>query len=189
MRADRSEDGFDVQVPRRAHSLQVGPAILQRIAELGTPSPTRFLAIYEELLNGVWHSGGLPRAKTTIAGNSGVFQDSLRALADTTSDDPEFLYNLLLSFMERVPKAGVNVITEILHTRDATRFPVMNGNSVSGMRMANITDYPPSPTKKTVDGATYASFCADAEKIRSELGLKNFSELDAVFNYAYWRID
>jgi HKD family nuclease len=189
MRADRSEDGFDVQVPRRAHSLQVGPAILQRIAELGTPSPTRFLAIYEELLNGVWHSGGLPRAKTTIAGNSGVFQDSLRALADTTSDDPEFLYNLLLSFMERVPKAGVNVITEILHTRDATRFPVMNGNSVSGMRMANITDYPPSPTKKTVDGGTYARFCADAEKIRSELGLKNFSELDAVFNYAYWRID
>jgi HKD family nuclease len=64
MRADRSEDGFDVQVPRRAHSLQVGPAILRRIAELGTPSPTRFLAIYEELLNGVWHSGGLPRAKS-----------------------------------------------------------------------------------------------------------------------------
>lgn len=189
MRADLSEEGFDVQVPQRAHSLQLGPAILRRIAELGTPSPARFLAIYEELLNGVWHSGGLPRAKTTIAKEAGIFQEALRALAASGSSDPEFLYNLLLSFMERVPKAGVNVITEILHTRDATRFPVMNGNSVSGMRMANITDYPESPNKKTVNGATYARFCADAERIRSELGLKNLSELDAVFNYAYWRTD
>ncbi len=65
----------------------------------------------------------------------------------------------------------------------------MNGNSVSGMRLAHVVDYPDPLTKKTVNGATYARFCADAERIRADLGLENFSELDAVFNYAYWRTD
>jgi HKD family nuclease len=189
MRADRSDDGFDVQVRQRASALQEGPAILQRIAALRAPSPSNFLVAYEELLNGVWHSSGLPRAKTTIAAKADIFQIALRALAASDSNDPAFLYNLLLRFMKRVPKAGVNVITEILHTRDATRFPIMNGNSVSGVKLANILDYPGKPTKKTVDGETYARFCVDAERIRSELALKNFSELDALFNYAYWQVD
>mgnify|MGYP004517188617 CR=1 FL=1 len=189
MRADQSEHGFDTQVQQRTQALEEGPAILQRIAKLRTSSPESFLALYEELLNGVWHSGGLHRAKTTIAAKASIFQEALRALAASKSNEPQLLYDLLLRYMENVPKAGVNVITEILHTRDATSFPVMNGNSVSGMRMAKINDYPEAPNKKTVDGAMYARFCADAERIQGELGLKDLSELDAVFNYAYWRTD
>ena len=52
MRADESNDGFDVQVAQRAAALRMSPVILKRIAELRTPSPTSFLTIYEELLFG-----------------------------------------------------------------------------------------------------------------------------------------
>lgn len=189
MRADESDEGFNIQVARRAASLRKGPVILRRIADLKTPSPTDFLIIYEELLSEVWHSGGLHRGKRVIASEPIVFRDALKALNRSGSGDPRVLYDLILKYMDRVSRAGVNVITEILHSRDFTRFPVMNRNSVSGMRLASLVGYPDPLTKKTVDGVTYARFCADAERIRADLKLKNFSELDAVFNYAYWRTD
>jgi hypothetical protein len=65
----------------------------------------------------------------------------------------------------------------------------MNRNSVSGMKMASITRYPEGPTKELVDGTVYASFCDDAKQIRVGLGLEDFSQLDALFNYAYWETD
>ena len=185
MRADRTEEGFDHQMRLRARFLATGPAVLAHIAALERPPARRFLSLYEQLL-GTWHSGGLNRGKTTIANEAATFSAGLRALAASKSKKPAQLYDLLLGFMARVPKAGVNVITEILHSRDPTLLPVMNANSVSGMRLAGIANYPAAPNKKTVDGATYAHFCDDANKVRTGLGLANFSELDAVFNYAYF---
>ena len=54
----------------------------------------------------MWHSGGVARADHH-AREAGIFQEARRALAASGSGDPEFLYNLLLSFMEHVPKACV----------------------------------------------------------------------------------
>ena len=187
MRADKGRNGFGVQVAQRANGLSKSPPILARMAAMTNPTPSQFLKVYETLLfGGVWHSGGLQRGKTIIAKQPTIFRDALKALARSKSDDPQVVYDLLLKFMERVPSAGVNVMTEILHTRDPARFPVMNRNSIAGMRLANIVNYPSVLSKDTVDGKVYAQFCADAEAIRMGLGLKNMSELDAVLNYAYW---
>ncbi len=188
MKADESDNGFEAQVALRKNDQRSIPAIFKCIEELNEPTPESFLPIYEKLLQ-TWHSGGLHRGKTAVASQPMVFRDSLRSLRRSRSVDPSVNYNLLLEPMLRVPRAGVNVITEILHSHDATRYPVMNANSVSGLRLASISNYPVQLTKKTVDGATYARFCGDAERIRSNLGLKDFTELDALFNYAYWRTD
>jgi hypothetical protein len=188
MKADESDNGFEAQVALRKNDQRSIPAIFKRIEELNEPTPESFLPIYEKLLQ-AWHSGGLHRGKAAVASQPMVFRDSLRSLRRSRSVDPSVNYNLLLEPMLRVPRAGVNVITEILHSHDATRYPVMNANSVSGLRLAGILNYPVQLTKKTVDGATYARFCEDAERIRSNLDLKDFTELDALFNYAYWRTD
>ena len=97
------------------------------------------------------------------------------------------LFNLLKGHFDKIPNAGINVLTEILHTRDPDRYPVMNRNSVAGLGLANITDYPRSLTKKTVDGDCYARFTVDAETLRDRLGLASLSELDGLFNFAYWQ--
>lgn len=188
MKADESDNGFEAQVALRKNDQRSIPAIFKCIEELNAPTPESFLPIYEKLLQ-AWHSGGLHRGKTAVASQPMVFRDSLRSLRRSRSVDPSVNYNLLLEPMLRVLRAGVNVITEILHSHDATRYPVMNANSVSGLRLASISNYPVQLTKKTVDGATYARFCEDAEQIRSNLDLKDFTELDALFNYAYWRTD
>ena len=62
----------------------------------------------------------------------------------------------------------------------------MNQNSVAGLKMAEFQNYPEKPNKNNVDGALYAKFCDDADAVRKALGLADFSELDALLNYAYW---
>ncbi len=186
MRADDGVDGFDAQAARRAASHVEAAALLGRLARRKGSDERGFLLLYEPLVAGLWHSGGLQRAKTTIARRAREFQDALRWLDGSPSEDPEVLFERLRTLMAEVPKAGVNVITEILHTRDRTRFAVMNQNSVAGMRRAQLAGYPGNPSKRSVDGASYARFCSDAAKVARDLGLGDLGELDALFNYAYW---
>lgn len=186
MRADKSGNGFDAQVKRRRVDHRQAHRVLMQLAQPGDLPENRFLELYEKLVSGLWKSGGLHRGKTMIAQNAGRFQGALRMLNSNKSNNPNVLFGRLRQAMIKVPGAGINVITEILHTRDRKKFPVMNQNSVSGMKRALITGYPDAPAKESVSGATYASFCADADSIRSGLGLTDFSELDALFNYAYW---
>lgn len=147
-----------------------------------------FLGAYEALIQ-YWHSGGLQRGKTWVAKKPAQFQAALRALAADRSQDPATLFDLLKEHFDKIPRAGTNVLTEILHTRDSGRFPVMNRNSVAGMGLANITGYPPAPSKATVDGALYARFTADAAALRQSLDLRDLGELDVLFNFAYWKPD
>lgn len=134
-----------------------------------------------------FHSSGLFRAQSAIAEHAPRFQQALAALLAAGPMDPEEAFQLLLEPFHEIPRAGTNLLSEILHALDAKRFAVMNRNSVAGLQLANVSAYPTKPTKKTVDAETYAAFCRDADRVRDALGLKNLSELDVVFNYAYWR--
>lgn len=188
MRADKEREGFDQSMKHRRKNLpeaRAQLAVLGRKPDLSQPA---FLKAYEKLI-GYWHSGGMMRGKTMIAEKPTEFQAALRALAAETSDDPAVLFDLLRTHFDKIPRAGTNVLTEILHARDPSRFPVMNQNSVAGMELANITGYPREPSKATVDGARYARFTAHALGLQQSLGLTQLSELDALFNYAYQKSD
>lgn len=188
MRADDGPEGFTKSLQRRR---KAEPKACKQIVLLSRrPDLARgqFLKAYEELIS-QWHSSGLARGKNIVAKRSNRFQAALRALVAEPSDNPAVLFDLLKFHFDKIPRAGSNVMTELLHTRDPARFPVMNRNSVAGMGLANIDGYPELPTKKAVRGALYARFAADAERLRQGLGLADLSELDALFNYAYQRGD
>lgn len=99
---------------------------------------------------------------------------------------PNDAFDVLHGHFSEIPGAGINLLTEILHALDNKRFAVMNQNAVSGMMRAGIADYPLHPTKQNVGGGSYARYCHQADGIRRALGLVDFTELDALFNYAYW---
>ena len=40
--------------------------------------------------------------------------------------------------------------------------------------------------KSKITGNMYQDFCDEAEKVCTALGLKNFTEFDALMNYNYW---
>lgn len=192
MKADRTNFGFISQQRARArrHANALGYLDKLRTQPVGTPA--QFITYYEPLVSGLgWHSGGLERGKNIVAKKGPVFQAGLRdlyaQLQANSKLSAEDAYSLLHSYLSRIPNAGTNVLTEALHTFDPLRFAVMNQNSVNGMTLAGYRTFPKKPDKSNVDAALYADFCAKAKRVCAALGLANLGELDALFNYAYWR--
>ncbi|WP_347140262.1 phospholipase D family protein [Paracoccus sp. SSK6] len=185
MRADDGPEGFAAQVKQRRSSHREAVALLAGLADDPDLKPRDFLPRYEEQI-AQWHSGGLHRGKTALAKKAPLYQAALRAVAAERTQDPAALFDLLKSYFDKIPRAGINVLTEILHTRDPKQFPVMNQNSVAGMGLANFAGYPHAPAKTNVNGECYRSFAADAAALRQSLGLHDFTELDVLFNFAYW---
>lgn len=186
MRTDDSEEGFKLHMRKRVANRKIAAEIIMELATKPDLPPTGFLERYEALIAHM-HSGGLFRGKTTIAKKSGRFQATLRDLQKIGLNDISTAYACLKSGFDEVDRAGINVISEVLHALSSGRYAVMNQNAVAGMRLANIREFPRHPSKATVSPEKYALFCSLAGELCRELGLRDFTELDAVFNYAYWR--
>jgi HKD family nuclease len=186
MKQDESERGFDTQSEVRRKTRSDAQALLARISRTSSLSESDFLKLYEPLVSGTWHSGGLQRGKNLIAQHALAFQTALRSLDKLGPQSVERVFNSLRDQFLVVKGAGVNVMTEILHSFDNQKFAVMNQNSVSGMTLAQVTEFPSKPNKGNTDGAIYAAFCDQACQIRDRLGLADLTELDALFNYAYF---
>ncbi len=111
----------------------------------------------------------------------------MAAVADIVgrrNPSPGEAFAVLHEHFEGIPRVGINLLTEILHTLDNKRYAVMNQNAVSGLALAGIREYPARPNKQNVGADDYARYCQHADAVRQELGLADFTELDALFNYA-----
>jgi HKD family nuclease len=186
MKDDDSENGFASQREIRRQSRL---AALKQIRHLGSSAPMTsedFVLEYERLI-GSFHSGGLHRGKSIISEHAADFQYLLGQALELKNAQPAGAFDQLKREMMDIPRAGVNVITEILLALNPHRFAVMNQNAVSGMRLGAIDGFPKHPSKVTISGVQYEQFCDGAEALRQRLGLEDFCELDALFNYAYWR--
>lgn len=194
MRADSSPHGFEEQMDIRDKMLADASRILRTMAKTGQKGLTDFLPHYEKLIKS-FHSGGLVRSKGRIAEHASQFLDSISQIKpEWKSLSAGEAFELLHSRFSHITGAGINILTEILHVTNNRRFAVMNQNSVSGLEkskreglLISSHKYPPRPSKSNVSPSVYAAYCQDMRKIQKSLGLSNFTELDALFNYAYWK--
>lgn len=185
MKADKSYDGFDQSVARRSASNLEGLQILKQIAVSGSQSSDDFLEQFNRLLD-TFHSSGLRRGNSAIARDRIPFKEGVRSIMKFPQRDPGDMFDHLLYHFRSVHRGGVNLLTEILQLLDKRRYAVMNQNSVAGIGLAGHTEFPKMPGKHNTTAETYAEFCHRAEGIRTDLGLTDLSQLDALFNYAYW---
>lgn len=191
MKADNTRNGFAFQAESRPGSRLKALEILKKISTKKGLTEEDFLALYEGLVLSpihAWHSGNLHRRRVKLAESFQKIQNALQHLdlncaPNTTAGAA---YQMLLDFLQDAEQVGPNVMTEILHAYDNTRFAVVNKNSVAGMRMAGFKNFPASPSKTAFTSQRYQEFCTKAELVRKGLGLRDFTELDALFNYAYW---
>lgn len=183
---------FEEQSRRRAADQLKARDRLESIAAAPTLNKAQFLKLYDELVvEHLWHSGGLHRHRAKVATKAKLFQEALRIIEQAIEKKPktfvpEVIFGPLLDKFKDIPQAGINILTEVLHSYDPSSFAIMNQNSVSGLGLANITGFPLRPTKTTVSAEKYVRFCYKCREVCEALGLKNFSELDALLNYAYW---
>ncbi len=185
MKEDDSKAGFEEQKKCRGKNRRQARAKLENMASQRDGVKRDFPQCYEELIE-LFHSGGLHRGKTRVAEHPDKFLAAVADIVRKRNLSPNGAFDVLHGHFSEISGAGINLLTEILHALDNKRFAVMNQNAVSGMMRAGIADYPLHPTKQSVGGDSYARYCHQADGIRRALGLADFTELDALFNYAYW---
>lgn len=188
MKQGGANSDFEVQLKIRRNNLAQAISQLRSIATWRGKSEKDFLTHYDSLI-ALFHSGGLARAKTRIADHRNNFTKAVAAIVDEPAASPREAFSLLHSHFVKIKGAGINLLTEILHTLDNKRFAVMNQNSVSGLRLAGYDSFPQHPSKSNIDADSYQTYCDHAESTLKALGLSDFTELDALFNYVYWHED
>jgi len=186
MRNDDSAHGFSTQKTVRKRNLRQARRRLTELGALSSNVRRAFPGRYDALID-LFHSGGLHRGKSRIANHPGQFVAAVADLLGRRNLSPAQAFAVLHEHFGAITGAGINLLTEILHTLDNKRFAVMNQNAVSGLALAGIREYPLHPTKQNVSAEDYARYCEHADAVRRTLGLDDFTELDALFNYAYWR--
>jgi HKD family nuclease len=185
MKNNDSELGFSEQKTIRKNNLRQAKRMLEDWAAVHGNTSRGFLARFESLI-GLFHSGGLHRGKNQIAEHPGQFVAAVVDIVGRRNPSPGEAFAVLHEHFEGIPRAGINLLTEILHALDNKRYAVMNQNAVSGLALAGIREYPARPNKQNVSADDYARYCQHADAVRQELGLADFTELDALFNHAYW---
>ena len=188
MKADKGSDRFDRNVALRKKQLGPAKELIIRISELRKGSTARFAEYYEELLT-CFHSGGVHRGKNHVKLHANQVIGALKDILnyDIPSLSPEDAYSILSQRLMSAKGVGVNIITELLHALDSSRFAVMNSNDVSGICLAGYTSFPGKLQKTSIKPEMYARFCFCADTVANELNLKDMTEIDALFNYCYWK--
>lgn len=179
---------FTAQMKVRRDNLEVASTQLRSIAAWKGKTAQNLLTEYEHLI-GSFHSGGLARAKTRITDQREDFIRTVASIIDRAGWSPYDAFATLHAAFANIKGAGINLLTEILHSLDNTRFAVMNQNAVAGMRLAGYDEFPLHPSKGSVSPDKYQLYCDHADAVRKALGLRDFTELDALFNYVYWHDD
>lgn len=205
MKLDTSPYGFYNQVETRTNMKSNAMIILNQLAShtfTGNQpiNKTWFLNNYYGHLVGMaghnhyWTSKNLQILMSSVASCYNLFQTALKAFlaADKASNfmlTPQKAYNCLYdNGFKNVTGGGVNVITEILHSYDNKRFPIMNQNSAGAVHLAKLGNIYPAQMKKIdiYNKNLYERFSDDVKQIQTALVLNDFTEFDALGNYIYW---
>ena len=67
--------------------------------------------------------------------------------------------------------------------------PIKHASSQSHAARFQISGFPKKPNRLNVTADSYSQFSTKADEVRVQLGLADLTELDALFNYAYWPRD
>jgi hypothetical protein len=192
---------FDFEADKRRNNHTCARNEIQKLINISPQNAEDFLDIYRKLVGSpthYWHSGLLALHMNTVAEYHVNFINGLvtldNALQANKNLSPSKAYDLLRSHFNKdigtgydgVSGASTNVITEILHSYNNDLYAVMNSNSVNAMTLVDVNIFDESPNLTNTNGALYEDFCNETRRVCTALQLNNFSEFDAVGNYAYW---
>lgn len=190
-------EDFSSNVKGRLQNRKSALTVLNNMSSQQTWTYDDFLAQYRLLVSKphYFHSGMINIQQGSVANDRQNFIDGLRALesqlnhrnAVSAKDAYNILHQFFAGRQNGVSGAGVNVMTEILHAYDNQSYAVMNKLSVDRLGFVLEVDYPESLPKNQVTGEMYEDFCRKSKQLCDCLGLKNFTEFDALMNFDYWK--
>jgi uncharacterized pyridoxamine 5'-phosphate oxidase family protein len=140
----------------------------------------------------LWHSGSLHRRTYETLDYADAFRSLVRRIKDSIGLPVGEAYGLAIYYFNQMRKAkpkeiagvGENVVTEIFMSFDYFKFANLNENPVVALELLGWDYRSPESFK----GDDYQEYVLLLTRIRDELKMRSFLEIDSFFNYVYWNL-
>ncbi|MDR7371080.1 restriction endonuclease PLD domain-containing protein [Flavobacterium aquidurense] len=139
---------------------------------------------YEKL----WHSGSIHRTTHITLQYADAFRELVRVVKDNSINTVDNAFSNVMHFLNTKRKSkeifgiGENIMTEIMLSYNFQKFPNLNRNPLTVLSIAG-SNFKAAGSFK---GADYLQYTLLLTKIKDDLKMKSFLEIDSFFNYVYW---
>lgn len=138
----------------------------------------------------LWHSGSIHRKTYRTLEYPDAFREIVRFAKQNSSRPVSEAYEAVVAKLNQMRKAkkiygiGENIITEILLSFNPDKFANLNDNPITvlellGKKFPNISSF---------KGENYLEYVELLNRIKNELGMSSFLEIDSFLNYVYWNL-
>jgi len=138
----------------------------------------------------LWHSGSIHRKTYETLDYPNAFREIVRLAKRNISQPVSVAFENVITRLNQLRKSkeisgiGENIIAEILLSYEPQKFANLNDNPLAvillvGKQFPNISSF---------KGDDYAEYVELLTKIKDELNMKSFLEIDSFFNYVYWNL-
>ena len=145
---------------------------------------------HKEFKPKLWHSGSIHRTTYKTLNYPDAFRDIVRMSKNNITNPIGIAYDNVIIHLNKMRKAkkisgvGENIVTEILLSFNPQKFANLNDNPLAvlefvGKQFPRITSF---------KGEDYAEYVDLLTKIKDELDMNTFLEIDSFFNYVYWNL-
>lgn len=174
----------------RTKNYETARQLVARFAASSEQTQSEFASDYGRLvgeagLGRLWHSGSIHRSKKRVIASfrkvKALVAEVERNLHRPTPD----LFALVQERRRAIPGLGPNIATEILHTYDRTRFPVLNKNPLTSLRELGLGTFPDAGVFSAND---YAAFTKTLEKLAEQCGFPDLGRADHFLNFVFWKL-
>jgi HKD family nuclease len=141
---------------------------------------------YEKL----WHSGSIHRTTHMTLEYPDTFRELVREVRTNIEKSVNIAFTNSIKFLNEKRQSrelfgiGENIVAEIMMSYDFQKFPNLNRNplavlSLIGKEFKSVNSF---------KGDEYEEYVNLLRKIRIDLDMDSFLEVDSFFNYVYWNI-
>lgn len=154
---------------------------LKKIAKSKYSSASSFLDDYQLVIDS-FHSSGLNRGKTIFSEKYKTIIQLINQVQTIKPSTKKTDFEKAKELLNKIPKLGINALTEILNTFHPKVFPVLNGRTMSVLKKLGLKKYK-APNSFSVDD--YFSYVEIMKRIKEECGFDNFRKTDLAISYYY----
>lgn len=145
---------------------------------------------HKEFKPKLWHSGSIHRTTYKTLDYPDAFREIVRIVKANMSNSVSIAYQNVISRLNQMRKAkqisgiGENIVTEILLSYNPNKFANLNDNPLAVLALVGKE----FPYISGFKGKDYEEYVTLLTKIKDELDMKSFLEIDSFFNYVYWNL-
>jgi len=138
----------------------------------------------------LWHSGSIHRKTYRTLDYPDAFREIVRLAKQSTTQSIPSAFDMVISRLNQMRKAkeiygvGENIVTEILLSFNPQKFANLNDNPITVLELVGKI----FPTISSFKGEDYLEYVELLNRIKNDLGMATFLEIDSFFNFVYWNL-